>query len=173
MTYTYFKEDYRRQGPAVPGSRPYEQLKKLLTGIERYYGLIKENRYHMEANNTYMGQDNVLIHVIEHGIVASIDILREHEKTGKWSDVLKVYRLNLPLTHNVFFSMLYVVNKILIKQTTITTAEAIAASLADLGIKVQAEKYEPRAFYGNFFPRKFRGLIPYIEWYDPEIQVSP
>ena len=25
MTYTYFKEDYRRQGPAVPGSRPYEQ----------------------------------------------------------------------------------------------------------------------------------------------------
>ncbi len=27
MTYTYFKEDYRRQGPAVPGSRPYEQQK--------------------------------------------------------------------------------------------------------------------------------------------------
>lgn len=69
--------------------------------------------------------------------------------------------------------MLYVVNKILIKQTTITTAEAIAASLADVGIKVQAEKCEPGAFYGNFFPRKFRGLIPYIEWYDPENQVSP
>ena len=90
MTYTYFKEDYRRQGPAVPGLRPYEQLKKLLTGIERYYGLIKENRYHMEANNTYMGHNNVLIHVIEHDIVATIDILREHEKTGKWSYVLKV-----------------------------------------------------------------------------------
>ncbi len=90
MTYTYFKEDYRRQGPAVPSSRLYERLKKLRTGIERYYGLTKENRYHMEANNTYMGHDNVLIHVIEHDIVATLDILREHEKTGKWSDVLNV-----------------------------------------------------------------------------------
>lgn len=90
MTYTYFKEDYRRQGPAVPHSRLYERLKKLRTGIERYYGLTKENRYHMEANNTYMGHDNVLIHVIEHDIVATLDILREHEKTGKWSDVLNV-----------------------------------------------------------------------------------
>jgi len=90
MTYTYFKEDYRRRGPAVPGSRLYKRLKKLRTGIERYYGLTKENRYHMEANNTYMGHDNVLIHVIEHDIVATLDILREHEKTGKWSDVLDV-----------------------------------------------------------------------------------
>ena len=68
ITHTYFKDDYRRQGPAVPGSRPYEQLKKLRTGIERYYGLTKENRYRMEVNNTYMGHDNVLIHVIEHDI---------------------------------------------------------------------------------------------------------
>ena len=90
MTYTYFKEDYRRQGPAVPSSRLYERLKKLRTGIERYYGLTKENRYHMEANNTYMGHDNVLIHVIEHDIVSTLDILREHEKTGKWSDVLNI-----------------------------------------------------------------------------------
>ena len=90
MTYTYFKDDYRRRGPAVPGSRLYERLKKLRTGIERYYGLTKENRYHMEANNTYMGHDNVLIHVIEHDIVATLDILREHEKSGKWSDVLNV-----------------------------------------------------------------------------------
>ncbi len=90
MTYTYFKDDYRRQGPAVPGSRLYKRLKKLRTGIERYYGLTKENRYHMEVNNTYMGHDNVLIHVIEHDIVATLDILREHEKTGKWSDVLNV-----------------------------------------------------------------------------------
>lgn len=90
MTYTYFKDDYRRQGPAVPGSRLYERLKKLRTGIERYYGLTKENRYHMEVNNTYMGHDNVLIHVIEHDIVATLDILREHEKTGKWSDVISV-----------------------------------------------------------------------------------
>lgn len=90
MTYTYFKDSYRRQGPAVPGSRLYEWLKKLRTGIESYYGLTKENRYHMEANNTYMGHDNVLIHVIEHDIVATLDILCEHEKTGKWSDVLNI-----------------------------------------------------------------------------------
>ena len=90
MTYTYFKDDYRRQGPAVPGSRIYERLKKLRTGIERYYGLTKENRYHMEANNTYMGHDNVLIHVIEHDTVATLDIIYEHNKTGKWSDVLNV-----------------------------------------------------------------------------------
>ena len=90
MTYTYFKDDFRRQGPAVPGSRLYEHLKPLRTGIERYYGLIKENRYYMEHNNTYMGHDNVLIHVIEHDIVATIDILYEHLKTGKWSDVLNI-----------------------------------------------------------------------------------
>jgi hypothetical protein len=90
MTHTYFKDDYRRQGPVAPGSTLYKRLKKLRTGIERYYGLTKENRYHMEVNNTYMGHDNVLIHVIEHDIVATLDILYEHEKTGKWSDVLNV-----------------------------------------------------------------------------------
>jgi len=90
MTYTYFKDDFRRQGPAVPGSRLYERLKILRTGIERYYGLTKENRYHMENNNTYMGHDNVLIHAIEHDIVATLDILYEHSKTGKWSDVINV-----------------------------------------------------------------------------------
>ena len=90
ITHTYFKDDYRRQGPAVPSSRLYEQLKKLRTGIERYYGLTKENRYHMEANNTYMGHQNVLIHVIEHDIVATLDIIYEHKKSGKWSDVLRV-----------------------------------------------------------------------------------
>jgi hypothetical protein len=90
MTYTYFKDDYRSKGPAVPGSRIYRRLKKLRTGIERYYGLTKENRYNMEANNTYMGRDNVLIHVIEHDIVATLDIIFEHAKTGKWSDVLSL-----------------------------------------------------------------------------------
>ncbi len=90
MTHTYFKDDFRRKGPAVPGSRLYERLKIIRTGIERYYGLTKENRYHMEHNNTYMGHDNVLIHVIEHDIVATLDILYEHSKTGKWSDVLDI-----------------------------------------------------------------------------------
>ena len=90
ITHTYFRDDYRRQGPAVPGSTLYKRLKKLRTGIERYYGLTKENRYYMEHNNTYMGHDNVLIHVIEHDIVTTLDILHEHAKTGKWSDVLDV-----------------------------------------------------------------------------------
>lgn len=90
MTYTYFKDGYRRYGPAAPGSRLYQQLKKYRTGIERYYGLTKENRYHMEFNNTYKGHDNVLIHVVEHDIVATLDIIYEHTKTGKWSDVLDV-----------------------------------------------------------------------------------
>ncbi len=90
MTHTYFKDDFLRQGPAVPGSRLYERLKTLRTGIERYYGLTKENRYYMEHNNTYMGHDNVLTHVIEHDIVATLDILYEHSKTGKWSDVLNI-----------------------------------------------------------------------------------
>ena len=90
MKYTYFKDDFRRQGPAVPGSRLYERLKPLRTGIERYYGLTKENRYYMEHNNTYMGHDNVLTHVIEHDIVATLDILYEHSETGKWSDVLDI-----------------------------------------------------------------------------------
>jgi len=55
-------------------------------------------------------------------------------------------------------------------QTTTRTAEALVANLADVGIKVKLEKYEPGAFYANFFPRKFRGLIPYVGWYDPERQ---
>ncbi len=91
MTYTYFKDDFRRQSPAVPDSRLYERLKTLRTGIERYYGLIKENRYYyMEHNNSYMSHDNVLNHVIELDIVATLDILYEHSKTGKWSDVLNI-----------------------------------------------------------------------------------
>lgn len=39
-TYTRFKDSYRKQGPAVPGSRVYKRLKPLRTGIERYYGLL-------------------------------------------------------------------------------------------------------------------------------------
>lgn len=88
--YTYFRDDYRRFGPAVPGARPYETLKKLRTGIERYYGLTKENRYRMEHTNTYMGRGNVLIHVLEHDIVAALDLLYQHAICGKWSDVLKI-----------------------------------------------------------------------------------
>jgi len=44
----------------------------------------------MEVNNTYMGQENVHIHVIEKYIFATLDILYEHNKTVKWSNVLNV-----------------------------------------------------------------------------------
>jgi len=90
MTYTYFKDSYRKQGPCVPGARAYKRLKPLRTGIERFYGLVKENRYRMESSNTYMGHDNVLIHVIEHDIVLTQDIIFQHAKTGKLSDVISV-----------------------------------------------------------------------------------
>ncbi|MBW2053777.1 MAG: ABC transporter substrate-binding protein, partial [Deltaproteobacteria bacterium] len=58
----------------------------------------------------------------------------------------------------------------LVVQTTSTTAEALAANLAEVGIRAKVEKYEPGAYYGNFFRKKFRGLIPYVGWYDPERQ---
>lgn len=90
MTYTYFKDSYRKQGAAVPGSTIYKRLKPLRTGIERYYGLAKENRYRMESSNTYMGNDNVLIHVIEHDIVLTLDIMFQHTRTGKWSDIIDI-----------------------------------------------------------------------------------
>jgi hypothetical protein len=90
MTYTSFKDSYRKRGPAVPGSRVYDRLKPLRTGIERYYALAKENRYRMETSNTYMGHDNVLIHVIEHDIVLTLDIIFQHKEIGKWSDILSV-----------------------------------------------------------------------------------
>ncbi len=37
----------------------------------------------MKHNNAYMGHNNVLIRVIEHDIVATIDTLCEHSKTRK------------------------------------------------------------------------------------------
>lgn len=90
MIYTYFKNSYRTQGPCVPGSSVYKRLTPLRTGIERYYGLAKENRYRMEVSNTYMGHDNVLIHVIEHDIVLTLDIMFQFTRTGKYSDIINV-----------------------------------------------------------------------------------
>jgi ABC-type transport system substrate-binding protein len=54
--------------------------------------------------------------------------------------------------------------------TSNTTAEALAASLTAVGIRTKVKKYEPGAFYGGVFGKKFRGLLPYVGWYDPEIQ---
>ena len=76
--YTYFEQSYRKFGPALPNTIIYKKLKPFRTGIERTYALVKENRYRMETSNTYLGHDNVLMHVIEHDIVLTQDILYEH-----------------------------------------------------------------------------------------------
>ena len=44
----------------------------------------------LDARQQILEHDNVLIHVIEHDIVATLDILYEHKKSRKWSDVLNV-----------------------------------------------------------------------------------
>jgi len=90
MTYTYFKDSYRKFGPATPGSAIYAKLKKYRTGIERYYGLVKENRYRMESSNTYKGLDHITIHVLEHDIVLTQDIIYDYLTTGNKSPVVKL-----------------------------------------------------------------------------------
>jgi hypothetical protein len=88
--YTYFSDGYRKYGPALPHSAIYRKLKPLRTGIERTFGLVKENRYRMEQTNLYRGIDNVTIHAIEHDIVLTQDITFEYIMTGKKSPVLKL-----------------------------------------------------------------------------------
>jgi hypothetical protein len=89
-TYTYFTEGYRKYGPALPHSLIYKRLKPLRTGVERTFGLVKENRYRMEVSNFYKGIDNVNIHAIEHDIVLTQDIIFEFIKTGKISPVINI-----------------------------------------------------------------------------------
>jgi hypothetical protein len=90
IEYTKFKDSYRKYGPAIPDSIIYKKLKPLRTAIERNYGLVKENRYRMENTNTYMGLDNVLMHVIEHDIALTLDIIFMFKKEGKISPILKL-----------------------------------------------------------------------------------
>ena len=87
---TYFKDGYRKYGPAVSHSLIYNKLKPYRTGIERTFGLVKENRYIMEKSNFYKGIDNVTIHAIEHDIVLTQDIIFDFIETGKTSPVLKL-----------------------------------------------------------------------------------
>lgn len=89
MTYTYFEDSYRKFGPVLPTSIIYKRLKPYRTGIERNYALVKENRYRMETHNTYTGLDNVQIHVIEHDIVLTQDIIYDFLTKGKISSVIK------------------------------------------------------------------------------------
>ena len=88
--YTKFQDGYRKYGPAIPGSTIYKKLKPMRTEIERNYGLVKENRYRMENTNTYMGKDNVLMHVIEHDISLTQDIIFMFKRYDKISPLLKL-----------------------------------------------------------------------------------
>lgn len=88
--YTHFWDSYRKFGPALPTTIIYKKLKPFRTAIEREFGLVKENRYRMEYMNTYMGIDNVTLHVIEHDIVLTQDIIFEFKTTGKISPVIKL-----------------------------------------------------------------------------------
>jgi hypothetical protein len=88
--YIYFKNGYRKFGPAVPHSLIYKKLKPFRTGIERTFALVKENRYFMEISNRYKGIDNVTIHAIEHDIVLTQDIIFDYVKSGKISPVLNL-----------------------------------------------------------------------------------
>jgi len=90
ISYTHFRDNYRKFGPATPYTIIYKKLKPFRTAIEREFGLVKENRYRMEYMNTYMGIDNVTMHVIEHDIVLTQDIIFEFKTTGKISPVIKV-----------------------------------------------------------------------------------
>jgi hypothetical protein len=87
--YTYFEHSYRKFGPALPNTIIYKRLKRFRTGIERTYALVKENRYRMETSNTYVGHDNVLMHVIEHDIVLTQDIIYDYLNNGQVSPIIK------------------------------------------------------------------------------------
>jgi len=88
--YTYFADGYRKYGPALPHRLIYKKLKPFRTGIERTFGLVKENRYCMETSNSYLGIDNVTMHVIEHDIVLTQDIIFDYLNSGKLSPVLNL-----------------------------------------------------------------------------------
>ena len=90
VCHTYFADGYRKYGPALPHSAIYKKLKPFRTGIERTFGLVKENRYRMERTNYYKGIDKVTIHAIEHDIVLTQDIIFDYLTTGKKSPVLKL-----------------------------------------------------------------------------------
>jgi len=88
--YTKFQDGYRKYGPAIPGSIIYKKLKPMRTAIERNYGLVKENRYRMEHTNTYMGFDNVLMHVIEHDMSLTLDVVFMFKRYAKISPLLNL-----------------------------------------------------------------------------------
>ncbi|MBW2624005.1 MAG: ABC transporter substrate-binding protein [Deltaproteobacteria bacterium] len=48
------------------------------------------------------------------------------------------------------------------------SVQAIIANLQEVGIRAKLNVMEAGAYYGNFFPRKFRGLLSHVGWYDVE-----
>jgi len=90
LSYTRFADGYRKFGPAQPDTGIYQKLKPLRTGIERAFGIVKQNRYRMENTNTYRGIENISIHVIEHDITLTLDIIYDYVKSGKLSPVLHI-----------------------------------------------------------------------------------
>ncbi len=89
IRYTYFKDSYRKFGPALPNTIIYRKLKPYRTAIERNFGLVKENRYRLEVTNTYKGFENVLWHVIDHDITLTQDVIFNFQRAGKVSSVIK------------------------------------------------------------------------------------
>ncbi|MAF33163.1 MAG: hypothetical protein CL941_04290 [Desulfobacter sp.] len=71
----------------MPGSRIYRRLK---TFAPVSVTMVSPRRTDITWKQTTLIWAMImsLIHVIEHGIVATLDIIFEHTKTGKWSDVL-------------------------------------------------------------------------------------
>ena len=48
------------------------------------------------------------------------------------------------------------------------SVQALIANLEAVGIRAKLDVMEVGAYYGNFFPRKFRGLLTHSGWYDVE-----
>jgi hypothetical protein len=77
VKYTHFKDSIRLYGPATPNSRIYQTLKSLRTGIERDFGLVKENRYRLQGTLNYEGFNAVQQHVTLFDIVLTQDKIFE------------------------------------------------------------------------------------------------
>ena len=84
------KQKYRLTDKGEKWLEGYKKLKPFRTGIERTFGLVKENRYRMEISNFYKGIDNVTIHAIEHDIVLTQDIVFDYLKSGRFSPLLNL-----------------------------------------------------------------------------------
>ena len=87
---TYLIDGYRKYGLALPRGLIYQKRKPSRTGIERTFGLVKENRYRMEISNFYKGTDDVTIHAIEQDIVLTQDIIFYYIRTARIRPVLNL-----------------------------------------------------------------------------------